>query len=284
MGGPFRDPFPSDAQSIREIARKLNADKETVRNRLLILRRKGILLGSHMMVNPRLLSLAVTRFWCQFSSEALKQDVIKRLTQMENVSIIYDYFGDSLSFVAALSTKDPESQTEGEEFSSLFKNSFSAVMKFPMSKVTLSKDDWKIYRSLRDNPKKLQSSISGETGLTDRTLKRRLSALTEGNAFLISPELDSSRIDGVATELLVKYSNNNVPEVIDEVQAEVENYLIHVERFEEPCILFSLITANFPKAHEIREKVKVVPGVIDAQLYVVQEAIRPSAPLMPRKL
>ncbi len=92
-------PFPSSVSSLRRIASSLAVDKETVRTRLLSLHQRGILNGWHAMVNPNVLSMKVFRVWAEFTSEAAKEAEVKRLASLPNVRVVYNYSGNSLSFV-----------------------------------------------------------------------------------------------------------------------------------------------------------------------------------------
>ena len=273
-------PFPSNISSLRRIARTLDIDKETVRTRLARLQERGILSGWHAMVNPRALSLKVSRVWVEFPSEALKEEGVRELAINPTLRVVYNYAGNFASFVATSGTKESfQSGNERLGGSPSSRELFTATMKFPRSDGPLGEADWKIYQSIRTDPQKPYKMISKETGLGTRTIKRRMSRLIERNEILVAPDLDPSRVDGVSADLLVRYEVP-VPNGLQErIMEEIGESVIHVEYFEEPCVLFTIIVNNIPEAKELHRRVSAVSGMSDSRLFFVQGLVRIRQPL-----
>jgi hypothetical protein len=231
------------------------------------------------MVNPNLLSMKAHRVWLDSPTEGLKEETISKLEVLSNVRVVYDYAGLSTSFVIVCANRDEPSAQVASGGISLAQEAFFATMKFPNSDAVLSENDWGIYKSIRDDPRKPRSAISRETGLSDRTIKRRVEALVTRNAILMAPNLDMAGIDGVAAEILVKCSGSEANHLEQTIASEANDSLIHIERFEEPCVLFSLIATNAARAWKIFEQAKVQPGVANACLYLLKRTSRHRTPL-----
>jgi len=273
-------PFASSVSSLRKIAQALQVDKESVRLRLTALQERHVLFGWHAMINPSSLALKARRVWVEFSSEADKEVGVRKLTTIPYLRAVYDYIGNSASFIAISGREEPLS-LEGGPFGELppFKKPFVATIRFPPTEDTLSETDWKVYRAIRGNPQISQKTISQASGLSVRTIKRRLGRMIEKGVVFVAPNVDITKLEGVATDLLVK-SNTPIPsKVQDEILAAMGDSIIRAERFEEPCMLFTLVTDNAPKAIEVRESVRKIVGRARAELYLHQNVINIREPL-----
>ena len=223
--------------------------------------------------------MKVSRVWVEFASETSKEDAIKKLASTPNMRVVYDYVGNFVSFVAASGPEESIQIMKESATGPAVRETLAATMKFPHSEAGINKTDWKIYESIRANPEKPQKVISKETGLGTRTIKRRLGLMTDKNVILIAPNLNPSKVDGVSADLLVRYKVPVHERLEDRIAAEVGESLIHVERFEEPCVLLTIIANNIPEAKELHRRISSVSGVSDARLYFVQDLIRMRKPL-----
>lgn len=269
------DPFPTRTESLREIAEHLGVDKETVRRRLARLREEGITVASSAMLNPNLLSLTIFRAWFGFVDERAKEAAALRLATTNAVRVVYDYVGDSLSLVVA----DPSSHSPEEAIRALgslpgIRESLGATLVFPPSKVVLGEPDWRIYRSVRADPRKPQAQVSRESGLSTRTVKRRLARLAEERALLLAPNLDPKILVGVASNLVVRCSNAARDRVRAGLVSEAGDSLILEETYREPLLGFSLVTPNVAKAQALHRSAREHAGVAASTLYLLQDVVR----------
>jgi DNA-binding Lrp family transcriptional regulator len=67
------DPFPTNINSLRQVASELGIDKETVRSRIAKLHKRGIFLGWSAMLNPKVLSLKAERVWITFGNPEIEK-------------------------------------------------------------------------------------------------------------------------------------------------------------------------------------------------------------------
>jgi DNA-binding Lrp family transcriptional regulator len=251
-----------------------------VRARLAGLGRRGVLSGWHAMVNPRVLSLKVTRLWVEFASEGSKEEGMSRLLPKDELRVVYDYAGSSLSFVMATNAEQSLQTQRGiVENLPQVRQVFAASMKFPPTNATLSETDWSIYNCIRSDPQKTYRMISKETGLGARTIKRHLNRLSEQNAILAAPNLDPTKVEGISADLLVRYKGDATRVFEEETASEISDRLIHVERFDEPCVLLTVVADSVSEAREIHRVIRTLPRVTSSHLYFQQGLVQIRKPL-----
>ncbi len=88
---------PNIRRSFRAIARRLRVDENTVRNRIEKLQRSGFLKGWLIGVNPNLLGEKVARLWFDVQPQSDKANTIRKISLVQGIESIMDYFGASLS-------------------------------------------------------------------------------------------------------------------------------------------------------------------------------------------
>ncbi|MFX1354830.1 MAG: winged helix-turn-helix transcriptional regulator [Promethearchaeota archaeon] len=69
----------------------------------------------------------------------------------------------------------------------------------------LTKTDWKILNSIKDNCRKTDVEIANELGLSSKTVRRRLSYLIENKIIIFMIDLDTSAADFLSYLLIVKF-------------------------------------------------------------------------------
>ena len=90
---------PLDAnvrKSLSSIARRLDVDENTVKNRIQGLKRSGFLKGWWVAINPNLVGQKMAQIWFDVGSSSAKQEVIKKVSLIPGVAVIKDLFGPSL--------------------------------------------------------------------------------------------------------------------------------------------------------------------------------------------
>src|SRR2546426_10162575 len=86
-------------RSYRSMARKLQVDEVTVRNRIKRFQQSGFLKGWQLIVNPRLLGVRFAQLWFDVRPPSAKDDLIRKLSLMHGVLAISDSYGSSLALV-----------------------------------------------------------------------------------------------------------------------------------------------------------------------------------------
>ena len=274
-------PFPSSLASLRKVGLAVGVDKDTVRNRLLALKKKGVLTGWHSMMNPNLLGMKSTRLWLGYSTEELKEKGVKALASVANVRAVYDYVGNFASTVIVHKPLSQSQKTEAEKVASKTSAQvlYKATISFPSTHTILTSSDWRIYNAIRSNPQTTHRIVANETELSPRTVKRRLQRLSEENAILVVPDIDSKKLDGIVAEILVGFDSSDFSYPLKQISSFGKNCVIREERYDAPLALFSIVSSNIATAREMYQSAKSQPGVFDTQLFILQDIVRPRSPL-----
>lgn len=271
------DPFPTDVNSLREVAKELGIDKESVRNRIAKLEKKGIFLGWSAMINPNALSLKAERVWLSFAKEEAKEKATSELSKIRNIRTITIYFEKTISFVFAqnnlqvLESYLQKLKEQVEDFDKVREN----VISFPECAKQISVNDRKIYETVRDSFQRSHFDISREAGISLRTVKRRLGNLTEENAFLILSSWNPSKIEGVPLELYVSCSTfKALKQFISKMASQFDDSLLAIEQYEDPSSSFAFVTKNISEASDCLEFAKSQTEPINVELHLIKKVLR----------
>ena len=270
-------PFQSDfRKSFRTIARKLNVDEATVRSRLKKLHQSGFVNDLRVVPIPSLidLRLGICRF--DVNPESMKEDVIRKIRLIQGVWLIHSNLGSSLRI--ALFFEDNHSLKKQIELISRISNSekvVSAEIHFPQCEIALSEADWNIVRTIHLDPLKSCNAISNETGLSNKTVKRRLERLLREKALYVVPSLELRSLRGaLLAELLIFYSNSESrKEVNEKLIPRLEEYFMSYQVGVPELSLFYLLINNISQVRETLDWVKQQKGVMAAYLDLVEEHV-----------
>jgi DNA-binding Lrp family transcriptional regulator len=263
-------------KSLCSIARVLDVDENTVKNRIQGLKRSGFLKGWWVAINPSLVGQKMAQIWFDVGNSSAKQGVIKKISLIPGVAVIKDLFGPSLCVVFYYEGDQTLKKTT-ELISSIAGSSAttSANEPFPTCGITFSSDDLMIVRSLQREPLKPYSDIAKELGLSSRTVKRRIARLAEGEAIYMVAELDPKFLSGgIVCGLLVFYVDSR-----DKYSAEKEivpylgDRLIFANLEDLHHGYFAFIITNLAMAQQILNWALARNGVSKGRLDIVQEVI-----------
>jgi len=270
---------PLDAnvrKSMSSIARRLDVDENTVKNRIQGLRRSGFLKGWWVAINPNLVGQKMAQIWFDVGKSSAKYDVIKKLSFIPGVAVIKDLFGPSLCVVFYYEGEQTLKKTT-ELISSLAGSSAttSANEPFPTCRITFSNDDLMIVRSLQKEPLKPYTDIARELGLSSRTVKRRVSRLAEGEAIYMIAELDPKFLSGgIVCGLLVFYDDSRGKYLVEkEIVPYLGDQLIFANLEDFHHGYFAFIITSLAKAQQILNWALARKGVSSGRLDIVQEVI-----------
>ncbi|MFW9968945.1 MAG: winged helix-turn-helix transcriptional regulator [Candidatus Odinarchaeota archaeon] len=118
----------------------------------------------------------------------------------------------------------------------------------------LTKTDWKIINSIKDNCRKTDVEIANELGISSKTVKRRLSYLRENNIIIFMIDLDTSAADFLSYLLIVKF-HRIASESLNKVMKIIKNYFYVWRVANEEAFIF---TVFIDKLREIDEHVKEI--------------------------
>jgi len=262
-------------RSFRAIARNLDIDELTVRNRLRRLHRMGFLKGWRMFVNPALLGVDLVQVLIEYRSSSREQ-LIEELRESPAITVIVEHLGKSM-WVAFACEKNQSSDSEVKLIEELAGAKTSALfrIRFPNSDLKLSRTDVDIIKSLSRDPRKPYSDAAKELGLSSRTVRRRLGGLVEGKAIFVIPSMDPSALEGaLLADLLVEYSGGEDRTIVNqEILSKLDDFLIRSQLGDPGYGFFNLFITKISAVHEIRRIVRSIKGVKDARIDLVQERL-----------
>jgi DNA-binding Lrp family transcriptional regulator len=267
---------PNIRRSFRAIAHRLRVDENTIRNRVEKLRKSGFLKGWLLGVNPNLLGERVARLWFDVQPQSDKANTIRKISLVQGVELILDYFGASLS--AMLCYEDEQILNKSIELIARIANSDNimwAKVPFPTPTLTLTPKDWMIIGSLQKDPWKPFVDIARELDLSSITIKRRLAKMNQSGAFYLMVDIDPKAVEGnLLGHLVVFY---DVPDSRYRVNEKISEYLGDQIAFADTDDtehgFFALMITNISKIQEILGWVKQQQGVKSARFDVLQDII-----------
>ncbi|MFW9828111.1 MAG: winged helix-turn-helix transcriptional regulator [Candidatus Thorarchaeota archaeon] len=121
----------------------------------------------------------------------------------------------------------------------------------------LTKIDWKIINSIKDNCRKTDVEIANELGISSKTVKRRLRYLRENNIIIFMIDLDTSAADFLSYLLIVKFQRI-ASDSLNKVMKIVKNYFYVWRIANQEAFIF---TVFINKLREIDEQVKEIESI-----------------------
>jgi DNA-binding Lrp family transcriptional regulator len=179
-------------ESYSNLAKKLDADEETVRTALKKALRDGIVSGWRLVINPHLLGQQLDGLQLEVDSVERKAGIISQIRLIEGVVMILDFHGKGLRIVLYYPNA-PSLQRRINLISSVC--GFSGEIPnwttpSPKPEMRVGPTDWKILRAIRKDPRKEGASIAKQVGLSTRTINRRLRLMTESQVAYLIPMRD----------------------------------------------------------------------------------------------
>jgi uncharacterized delta-60 repeat protein len=270
-------PLQSDIRkSFRTAARKLHVAESTVRARVKILNATEFLKGWDVFPNPGLFGLRVAHCRCDVVSQPLKKDAMRKIRLIQGVWTIVNHFGNSIR--VSLYYEDEQSLKKQIELIARISRSENTIYRethFPNCDVRLTERDWEIVRSIQRSPMKSYDTISKETGLSNKTVKRRLQRMVRGRALFTIPSINPRGLSGAMLgELLVIYDSPEAKRNVNRrIGTHVDDYVLSAQLGDPEHTLFLILITNISQVNEILNWVKQQPGVKSAFLDLVEERV-----------
>lgn len=260
---------------IHSIAKSLGVDENTVRNRIERWRKTGYLRGWRLATNPTLFGLEMFQAWLDVHPESRKTDALRVMANLPTVGGIKDYFGNSI-WVSLFSHDEKEFKDQLKQISRICNSEKMTWVRshFPRCKISLRETDWEIIGRMQSDPWKPFVSVARELGLSTRTVRRRMSRMTEANAVFMMADIDLRSVRGAHfADLLVLTQND---EVGRRACSAVAGRLKKMTIFEESGpghSLFALQLDNISNVREVLRMVKSESGVTDARLDLLEDVV-----------
>jgi DNA-binding Lrp family transcriptional regulator len=191
-----------------------------------------------------------------------QEDLIKRMGRLDQVTggaislqnkmqIIHTY-SDDHDF-----KKNLERLMEFEDIESIENFILLIPQEFSFKNAKLTKTDWKIINSIKDNCRKTDIEIANELGISSKTVKRRLGYLRENNIILFMIDLDTSAADFLSYLLIVQFQRI-AAESLTKVMKIIEKYFYVWRVANQEAFIF---TVFIDKLRDIDEHVKEIEKI-----------------------
>jgi DNA-binding Lrp family transcriptional regulator len=266
---------PALRKSFRSIAKDLGVDQGTIRKRMKRLQEQRVLRGWYLGVSPGLTGHDVVHAWVEVKGENAKGDLISRLISDADTERACNYLGPKVSIVL-FSKKGTDYDATMEHLSEMV-GRLGALHKqgvVPVPARSLRKTDAAIVASLCRDPWKSFATIAGEIGLSERTVKRRVTKLSEEGAIYMLPIVDLKALQGIVpVELVVDYASKELRAAVNK---QVVSYVKEGLLFSDssgPFGYFALIVPNVSQVEQIEQWARRLHGVKSARAEVLQDVI-----------
>jgi DNA-binding Lrp family transcriptional regulator len=233
-----------------QVAKGLAVDEETVRKRLRHMNEVGFLQGWQLILNPILLGRMAAIVELHVGDPESKTEVIPRLSLLEGVTLIDDFYGSELAI--HLLYENEEALTRQVQLIASLCGCPTPLwwrLGFPPCELTPTKTDWRIIQTLLPNARAKLSDVARDLQLSTRTVKRRMKRLVNGNAFYLDPLLDLEKIVGVRCRFWITCKTSEKQAVDTKVLSGLKRILSTHTAPQE----YSLFVAHCVNAAEVQE-------------------------------
>jgi DNA-binding Lrp family transcriptional regulator len=243
------------------VAKGLAVDEETVKNRLRNMQDVGFLQGWQLILNPILLGRKAAIVELSVKNQEVKPEVISRLSLLEGVTLIDDFYGNELAVHILYENEDAlNRQVHLISYLSGHPTPVWWRLGFPPCDLTPTKTEWRIIRSLRMNARGKLSDVAHDLKLSTRTVKRHMLHLVNGNAFYLDPLLDVGRVGGVRCRFWVVCEASKKRAMDEKVLSNL-NRIISTHTSTQEYSVFILHCANASEVQNISNWMGKLDGV-----------------------
>jgi DNA-binding Lrp family transcriptional regulator len=265
---------PGFAPSYREISKKLHTPLGTVRNRINMMYKSGVLSGSILFPNPNLVKLKAAAYTVEIPDARKKAKVFQEMKRFEGVVGAHDFVG-SRAWIVFLYEDEAELARKYRLLRKISgPNGVLSNLPYPPCPDSFTKSDADLILRLSKNGLESYAKLARDLGLSERTLKRRILRLARDNMILSLPRLDYGAMAGcVPADLVVFFKDEKArAEGVSKVIELVMDYLL-LAVLVDITGMCSLVLPKVASTSELAEKVKQINGVRDAWVEIVREHI-----------
>jgi DNA-binding Lrp family transcriptional regulator len=191
-----------------------------------------------------------------------QQELIERIGQLDEVSGGAISLQDKMQIIHTYSDdydfkKNLEKLMQFEEIIDVENFILLIPQSLSFKNTRLTKTDWKIINSIKDNCRKTDVEIANELGISSKTVKRRLKYLTENIIILFMIDLDTSAADFLSYMLIVRFEKI-ASESFNQVMEIIKNYFYVWRVANQEAFI---ITVFIDKLRDIEEQVKKIEKI-----------------------
>lgn len=261
-------------KSLTSLAKQIKVDENTVKNRIEKLYESKFLRGWWVALNPNLVGEKMAQLWFDVKNPFAKEEVIERISLMPGIAAIKNLFGSSLS-VILYHEGDKALEMICELISKIAESKEMIVTNepFPPCSFAISSDDLRIIRAFQRDPMKSYVQVANELRLSPRTVKRRISKLSDEEALYLVAEMKPKFLNGgIASGLLVFYDSPDLRhEANESLLGYIKDRLLFANLDDIQHGYFAIMINNISQAKEILRWAQQVPGIARGRIDLVEE-------------
>jgi DNA-binding Lrp family transcriptional regulator len=248
-------------ESLSSMARKLGVDEETVRRRLKRAQLSGLLGGFHLIPNPHLLGRDAVEVDLEVAGED-KDAAISQLELVDGVILVVDFHGKALRVMIYYQNEE-ESARKIRLVSAICRSETEVHWQdpFPPCGLEMRDTDWRILKALRRDARKSLLEVGKEVGVSVRTVRRRLSLMTEGNAFYLLPLPSFDKLASVLCNFRVYCPDERQKKAVDGQIRSRLGRMVFSKTTAKEFSVFSVLCDNIAEAELTRRWIEGLRGV-----------------------
>jgi DNA-binding Lrp family transcriptional regulator len=266
---------PVMRKSFRSMAKDLRVDQGTIRGRMKKLQEQKVLKGWYLGISPAITGHSVVHAWLSVEDGREKAGLIGELLLVRGVERVCNYLGPKVGLVL-LHKNERDLEACLGRISKIARHSRLAHAQGAArpGHLNLTQTDEAVVGELREDPWKPYSAVARELGISARTVKRRVTRLSEAGAIYMLPDLDLKALHGIIpVELAVSYGlGGRRAEVNAWIASKIRDDLVF-SQISDSHAYFALIVPNASVVEELESSVRQLDGVSDAHTAVLQDVV-----------
>jgi len=270
--GGSASPYWNVWESYSAVSRKLGVDEETVRTRINRARERGFLPAWRVMVNPMLIGCLEAVLDIEVREEQRKVDAVSKVRLVDGVYYIDDFRGRGM-LVGLYHPSGEELARKVRLIESICgSDSVSWERPVPRPNVRMRRLDWQIIEAMGEDAWRDLREVAKATGVSTRTIQRRLAAMKEGKAIYLSRPPNVSAAGGLMCNFLVRCDEGK-KRAADYAILSAFNRIGASDTSQDGFSIFGMSCQNYAEADAMVEKLRAIEGVVDVRLRVLKEII-----------
>jgi DNA-binding Lrp family transcriptional regulator len=257
------------------IAKKLEIDEETVRVNVREAQRDGIIVGWYVDINPRVFGRETSIVVLEAGDLQSKDLMINQVRSIPGVMQIVDCYERPLR-VDFYYENDTQRDSKLDLIKSICGDNSPVYWQraLPPINMKLKRTDWEILKSLRRDPMLSNEQVGNEIGVSSRTVKRRISLLTQEKVIHSRPVGDIKRFPGHVYLLIVNCADERKKRHIDELVLSRLEKAVFVDIRHKQFSNFSAVFQSMGEAEEMYQWIKSLDGGENTKIYLEQQIIQ----------
>jgi DNA-binding Lrp family transcriptional regulator len=262
-------------ESYASVAERAGVDEETVRRGLQRVQQFGILQGWQLVLNSHLIGHESASIVLETDDVERKPTAISQIKLIQGVVFIFDFHGNGLQVVVYYNG-EKDLARKIQLIGSIFGSKEEPMHwkgGLPSCDLDLKKIDWQIIKAMQKDPRRRLAEIANEIKVSTRTVKRRLTVLTDGNAFFSVPRLNIAKAPGVNCRFIVFCPDENKKRRVDELIRSRPERIVFAHTGAKQYSAFTILCNNISEANEIHGWMNGLDGVKDVRMGIMKDFI-----------